>query len=168
MYTNVRSTPSPHPQAYPADLRSGVMVAAGTVYGPPGMPHHPQMPQFQHGGRGGRRGNVTADHRVAIRSPLLDEFRANKSRKWELKVLRLSTLLGVTADLLVVGHLRLHCGVQRRSAWLAVYTTEGRDSEYRREAEDLRGDCAYSCSATHPGRLWELCMCATISIQYMD
>ena len=96
MYANVRSTPSPHPQAYPgpADLRPGVMIPAGTVYGPPGMSPHPQMHQFHHGGRGGRRGNVASDHRVAIRSPLLDEFRANKSRKWELKVLYLQTCYG--------------------------------------------------------------------------
>ncbi|KAH9926212.1 armadillo-type protein [Fomitopsis serialis] len=36
------------------------------------------MHQFHQGGRGGRRGHVAPDHRVAIRSPLLDEFRANK------------------------------------------------------------------------------------------
>ncbi|KAI0725121.1 ARM repeat-containing protein [Fomitopsis betulina] len=86
MYANVRSTPSPHQQVYGhADLRAGVMVPAGTVYGHPGMSPHPQMQQFHQGGRGGRRGNAAPDHRVSIRSPLLDEFRANKNRKWELK-----------------------------------------------------------------------------------
>ncbi|KAF8077930.1 armadillo-type protein [Lyophyllum atratum] len=35
--------------------------------------------------RGGRRGHVPDEAAVALRSPILDEFRGNKTRKWELR-----------------------------------------------------------------------------------
>lgn len=112
MYANVRSTPSPHQQVYGhADLRAGVMVPAGTVYGHPGMSPHPQMQQFHQGGRGGRRGNAAPDHRVSIRSPLLDEFRANKNRKWELKVRWSAMCFSHDPDILIIGHIWIHRGV---------------------------------------------------------
>ncbi|EMD38407.1 hypothetical protein CERSUDRAFT_82658 [Gelatoporia subvermispora B] len=59
-----------------------MMVPAGGMYGPASMsPLH----LYQHGARGTRRGDHGADHHVTLRSALLDEFRANKSRKWELR-----------------------------------------------------------------------------------
>lgn len=87
VYANIQSAPQPHPQAYPAPVdfhaQHPMMVPPGTVYGPMGMsPHHLRFQQPP-GVRGHRRSDV--DHRVAIRSPLLDEFRMNRSKKWELR-----------------------------------------------------------------------------------
>lgn len=42
--------------------------------------HHQQL-----GSRPGRRGDMV-EGPVPLRSPLLEEFRANKARKWELRV----------------------------------------------------------------------------------
>jgi pumilio RNA-binding family len=48
--------------------------------------HNPQaMHAYQQGMRPGRRNDGT-EPSMALRSPLLDEFRANKARKWELRV----------------------------------------------------------------------------------
>lgn len=89
MYANLRSTPSPHPQAYAAAMEYGsqlpVMLPGGTMYGHAAM-NPPAMHMYPHGGRIGRRGDGGLDNHAALRSPLLDEFRANKARKWELRV----------------------------------------------------------------------------------
>ncbi|OBZ75114.1 Pumilio 2 [Grifola frondosa] len=89
MYANIRSSPSPHPQAYgPAmDYASQVplMVPGGAIYGHTSLAA-PVMHGYHHGGRSGRRGgDGGGDGRGAIRSALLDDFRANKTRKWELR-----------------------------------------------------------------------------------
>ncbi|KAI0950570.1 hypothetical protein AcV7_008993 [Taiwanofungus camphoratus] len=88
MYANLRSTPSPHPQAYAAAMEYGsqlpVMLPGGTMYGHAAM-NPPAMHMYPHGGRIGRRGDGGLDNHAALRSPLLDEFRANKARKWELR-----------------------------------------------------------------------------------
>lgn len=48
--------------------------------------HNPQgLPVYPQGMRPNRRNDV-AEPTFALRSPLLDEFRANKARKWELRV----------------------------------------------------------------------------------
>ncbi|KAH9951939.1 ARM repeat-containing protein [Amylocystis lapponica] len=87
MYANLRSTPSPHQQAYAAAMDYGsqlsLMVPGGTIYGHAGM-NPPTMHMYQQGGRG-RRGDDRGDNHGAIRSPVLDDFRANKTRKWELR-----------------------------------------------------------------------------------
>lgn len=87
MYANFPSSPSPHLQAYPAPvdyhLQHPMMVPSGNVYGPTGLNTPPMQFHHNQGGRGRRR---EVERRVAVRSPLLDEFRVNKARKWELKV----------------------------------------------------------------------------------
>lgn len=83
MYPAMRSTPSPHPQAYAAAMDYGShMMLAGNLYGHAGPQamhgyHQPMRPGRRDGSDGGM---------AALRSPLLDEFRANKTRKWELRV----------------------------------------------------------------------------------
>lgn len=83
MYPTMRSSPSPHTQAYSAlDYGSQIpMMLAGGMYGHGG-------PQAIHGYsqviRPGRRDS--SETSIALRSPLLDEFRANKTRKWDLRV----------------------------------------------------------------------------------
>lgn len=82
MYPAIRSTPSPHRQAYPTALDYGSqmpMMLAGGLYGPTG----PQMHGYSQPMRPGRRDG--GDSGMALRSPLLDEFRANKARKWDLR-----------------------------------------------------------------------------------
>lgn len=82
MYPAIRSTPSPHSQAYPPAMDYGSqmpMMLAGGMYGP-----GPQMHGYSQPIRSGRRD--ANDAGMALRSPLLDEFRANKARKWELRV----------------------------------------------------------------------------------
>lgn len=88
------STPSPHPQAYPTGVeytgQLPVMLGGGVL--PPGTPVYPHttpnlhsMHLYSQGIRPGRRSDNN-DSAVALRSALLDEFRANKARKWELRV----------------------------------------------------------------------------------
>lgn len=83
MYSNLRSSPSPHLQAYPAlEFASQLpMVVPGSVYGPGVSPTSPH-PLHHHPHRGRR----AHDSGNTLRSQLLDEFRANKTRGWELKV----------------------------------------------------------------------------------
>ena len=52
----------------------------GAIYGPAAH----GIPFYHHNVRPGRRQDMSES--LALRSPLLDEFRANKSHKWELRV----------------------------------------------------------------------------------
>ncbi|KAF8495613.1 armadillo-type protein [Gautieria morchelliformis] len=87
------STPSPHPQAYPAGVeytgQLPVMLGGGVL--PPGTPVYPHtnanahtIHLYQQGMRPGRRTDAN-ESGTTLRSALLDEFRANKTRKWELR-----------------------------------------------------------------------------------
>lgn len=58
-----------------------LMIPGGAMYGHGVNPMH----VYQQGMRPGRRSDV-GEPSAALRSPLLDEFRANKARKWELRV----------------------------------------------------------------------------------
>lgn len=89
------STPSPHPQAYPTSVeytgQLPVMLGGGVL--PPGTPVYPHTPAnphtmhlYQQGVRPSRRTDNN-ESGVTLRSALLDEFRANKARKWELRVI---------------------------------------------------------------------------------
>ena len=71
---SMRSTPSPHPQGYSLDYNSPVGLLVPGMYGL-NSPHG-----FPQGMRTGRR-----DDSVPLRSPLLEDFRTNKTRKWELR-----------------------------------------------------------------------------------
>jgi pumilio RNA-binding family len=86
MYTSLRSTPSPHLQAYAASVDYGssfpMVLPGGAIYGPGINPR--AMHIYQQGIRPGCRSDGN-EPSVALRSPLLDEFRANKARKWELR-----------------------------------------------------------------------------------
>lgn len=131
LYANLRSTPSPHPQAYAAALDYGsqlsLMMPGAALYAHAGM-SAPAMHLYQQGGRSGRRGD-DRDHNIAIRSPVLDDFRANKTRKWEIRVSRCvvpSCAVILTFDY-ILGYIWLHCRVQRRSAWVSFHSTEARD-----------------------------------------
>lgn len=50
------------------------------------------MPFYHQNVRPGRR-HDNSEATLALRSPLLDEFRANKTRKWELRVCRFTCKL---------------------------------------------------------------------------
>jgi hypothetical protein len=82
MYPGMRSTPSPHPQAFQSTLDYGsqLPIMLGGMYGPTGHQMHGYSQPMRHGRRDGSEASM------ALRSPLLDEFRANKARKWELRV----------------------------------------------------------------------------------
>ncbi|KAI0748224.1 ARM repeat-containing protein [Daedaleopsis nitida] len=70
---NLRSSPSPHSSSYGAPVDYSPQLPRGVGY-----PHvSPTASHF--GSRHGRRADG------AVRSAQLDEFRANKSRKWELR-----------------------------------------------------------------------------------
>jgi len=71
---SIRSTPSPHPQGYSLDYNSPVGMLVPGMYGL-NSPHG-----FPQGMRTGRR-----DDSAPLRSPLLEDFRTNKTRKWELR-----------------------------------------------------------------------------------
>ena len=82
IYPAIRSTPSPHSQAYPTalDYSSQIpMMLGGGIYGPAGR----QMAGYLQPMRPGRRDG--GDSGIALHSPLLEGFRANKARKWELR-----------------------------------------------------------------------------------
>lgn len=87
LYASLRhSTPSPHPQAYAAALDYGqqmpLILPGAAMFGHPG---HQAMALYQQGARPMHRLDGS-DSGMTLRSPLLDEFRANKARKWELSV----------------------------------------------------------------------------------
>ncbi|THH33930.1 hypothetical protein EUX98_g248 [Antrodiella citrinella] len=79
MFGNMRSTPSPHPQAFQAlDYATQMqMMMPGALYGQASM--NAGMNMFHRGRRS------AYDVNAANRSPLLDEFRSNKTRGWELR-----------------------------------------------------------------------------------
>ncbi len=56
---------------------------------------HGPLHMYPQGIRGGRR---DGDLSSTLRSALLDEFRANKSRKWELRVSILSSCTLISVD----------------------------------------------------------------------
>lgn len=79
MYPPVRTSPSPHGQHYGhgIDYNSQGPPMMGGVYGPTAQAIYPQ---------GMRLGRRDGGHPVmSLRSPVLDEFRSNKARKWELR-----------------------------------------------------------------------------------
>ncbi|KAF5380963.1 hypothetical protein D9615_003970 [Tricholomella constricta] len=80
MYSAIRSTPSPHRQGY-IDYTQFPFI----IPGPLGLYNHHPAHMYLPNMRGGRRGHSTDDGAVALRSPILDEFRGNKARKWELR-----------------------------------------------------------------------------------
>ena len=71
---SMRSTPSPHTQGYSLDYNPSVGLLVPGMYGL-NSPHG-----FPQGMRTGRR-----DESIPLRSPLLEDFRTNKTRKWELR-----------------------------------------------------------------------------------
>ena len=92
LYASVRhSTPSPLGQPYgtPADYagQMPMMVPGAAMFGAPGTGNQ-ALTLYQQTLNSGRKLNPGESPNVTLRSPLLDEFRANKSRKWELKVRR--------------------------------------------------------------------------------
>lgn len=88
LYASVRhSTPSPHGQPFggPAEYAGQVpiMMPGAVMFGTPG--NNQALTLFQQTLNHGRKLESGDSSGVTLRSPLLDEFRANKSRKWELK-----------------------------------------------------------------------------------
>jgi pumilio RNA-binding family len=85
MYSQIRSSPSPHTQPYAATLdysaQMPVMLPGGAMYG------HSVNPQAMHLYQQGMRvGRSDSEPTATLRSQLLEDFRSNKSRKWELRV----------------------------------------------------------------------------------
>jgi hypothetical protein len=79
----MRSTPSPNRQGY---------TAPGMEYGSPlsmMVPRVMYRPSplhlYPHNIRSARRGGII-ETPIVLRSPILDEFRNSKARKWELRV----------------------------------------------------------------------------------
>lgn len=81
MYSSVRTSPSVRPQSYHA----GLAMPAPTLFLHDGMRYGAPM-QLQAQQQGGGRGRRQEDANAAFRSPLLEEFRNSKDRKWTLKV----------------------------------------------------------------------------------
>jgi hypothetical protein len=75
-----------------------MMSSNGMMYGQ----NPPAIHMFPQGIRGAARREGSDHPGFALRSPLLDDFRANKSRKWELKVGR-TTLLSESLRLTFCG-----------------------------------------------------------------
>ena len=89
MYAAVRhSTPSPHAQSFaPIDYTGQLpmMMPGSAMFGTPGGANQ-ALSLYQQSLGHGRKFNGDGSPGLTLRSALLDEFRANKSRKWELKV----------------------------------------------------------------------------------
>lgn len=62
-----------------------MMMPGAAVFGTPGAGNQ-ALTLFQQALNHGRKLDTAVAPNVTLRSPLLDEFRTNKSRKWELKV----------------------------------------------------------------------------------
>lgn len=87
MYNAMRSSPSPH-QGF-MSLEYGTQLPMMLPYG------HSPLHMYPQGIRNGRR---DGDPSTTLRSALLDDFRANKSRKWELRVSILQSCTLVCID----------------------------------------------------------------------
>lgn len=175
LYANLRSSPSPHSSPYGAPIEYSPQLPRGVPYG--GMqPHAGPGPQG-YGGRHGRRSDG------AVRSAQLDEFRANKSRKWELRVGINSLLPGSTQLYLsrhqclmnmkadagrALGHLWVYCGVQRGPARVAFHSAEARVGLRRGDGDRVRRDCAAVRRPAHAGRLRQLCASVSSSLACVD
>ena len=89
---------------------------------------------------------------------LLDEFRSNKSRQWELKVRNRPAFTVIDFFMLfVAGPIWLRGGIWQRSARLSVYPRETEDCLQRGERRTDSGDFPPPCNTTYPARLRELC-----------
>jgi hypothetical protein len=108
---SMRSTPSPHPQGYPVEYGSPMMMVPGL------FPQGAHV--YQRGPHPGRRDAESAP----LRSALLEDFRTNKTRKWELRV---SQLLPSSLLMLIPlsGYLWIYRGIQRRPARFSFHPTE--------------------------------------------
>ncbi|THH10202.1 hypothetical protein EW145_g1509 [Phellinidium pouzarii] len=89
LYASVRhSTPSPHGQPYGTPLdyagQMPMVMSGAAMFGAPGAGNQ-ALTLFQQTLNHGRKLEGGDTSSITLRSPLLDEFRANKSRKWELK-----------------------------------------------------------------------------------
>lgn len=85
------STPSPHSQPYPTSIeytgQLPVLLGTNVLPATPVYSHGVNNPHAMHiypNLRPGRRLDIGGS--TPLRSALLDEFRANKTRKWELRV----------------------------------------------------------------------------------
>lgn len=130
VYPSIGATASrPYSEVYGSPMP--VMVPGGSAYGHATINASP-MQRYQPNLRqtSGRRGSV--DPAAGTRSPLLEEFRANKTRKWELSVC-LSSLRAFVATLstgpLFVGDFRLCSGVQWGPAWIALHPAAAEDGD---------------------------------------
>ncbi|TDL27491.1 ARM repeat-containing protein [Rickenella mellea] len=86
LYASLRhSTPSPQGYHTRMDFASQIpmMLPGATLFGPSAT-NHQAMALYQQGSRP-TRGPESGDTAVSLRSSLLNEFRTNKARKWELK-----------------------------------------------------------------------------------
>jgi hypothetical protein len=113
----MRSPPSPHqypgsPHLYTAHVDFGNPHGVhpgtpGAVYGSLG-PH--TLHFYNHGAQFARRRDGDA---IALRSPILEEFRTNRSRKWEVSVSVsiITHSLNFNFVLYSLGHLWLYRGV---------------------------------------------------------
>jgi hypothetical protein len=84
MYTPLRTSPPSHPQAYASldySAQIPMMLSGPSAYGH-GVTLQ-GMPLYRQGIRSGRN---DSEPTVALRSPLLEAFRVDKDRKWELQV----------------------------------------------------------------------------------
>ncbi|KAI5122952.1 hypothetical protein M0805_006833 [Coniferiporia weirii] len=89
LYASVRhSTPSPHGQQFgtPLDYASQmpIVMPGAAMFGAPDVGNQ-ALALFQQTLNHGRKLEGGESPSITLRSPLLDEFRANKARKWELK-----------------------------------------------------------------------------------
>lgn len=89
-------------QAYTGTIDYGAQVPFvlhnGAMFTHANMSAH-GMPFYHQNVRPGRR-HDNSEATLALRSPLLDEFRANKTRKWELRVCRLAWQIVLSHKLL--------------------------------------------------------------------
>ena len=98
-------------------------MVSPALFGHMGMPMGHNHP---HGHRG-KRGNFRHHHHEEAnvqRSALLEEFRSDKSKTWELKVSQIVYSVRIRPDLnlLITEPDRSHCRVQQRSTWLQIYS----------------------------------------------
>jgi hypothetical protein len=81
------------------------------------------MQLYQQGMRNGRPADSN-EPSAPLRSPLLEDFRANKTRKWELRVFIFPLAEVIPLMFNRPGYIRKHCGVQWGPARFTLYPTE--------------------------------------------
>lgn len=118
----------------------------------PSPPPHVFTPSVQRGHRKFRRPYLLTDC-----STLMSDFRKNPEKIWEFAVCNLiwpQHYISMTNNL---GDLGTRRGIQQRSTWISLYSTQAWDDHRRGKASRVRWDPPWTHRGVDSKCFWQLC-----------